>query len=154
MQRNKVCTSEPLSKDRFQQLLRQAWSRVTSAPDMTQLRMASEMGCTDVGAVKRGVNATNLPEAHHIFNSLCADESALREILAHYGYELWRARPEAANDLATLSGLCDVAAELSEALRDGRRVHPETLKVADKLRPHMPALTALLAEADQIRGAA
>lgn len=151
--RNNVCSPEPLSKDKFQRLLSMAWSRVTSAPAMTQLRMASDMGCNDTGPVKRGVNATNLPEAHHIFNSLCADETALREILAHYGYEIARAKPEAANDLITLSGLCEVAAELSEALRDGKRVHPETLRVADKLRPHMPALTGLLAEADAIRGA-
>jgi hypothetical protein len=41
--------------------------------------------------------------------------------------------------------------ELSEAIKDGKRVHPETLAVADKLRPHMPALTALLAEAEALR---
>lgn len=150
--RNNVCPPEPLTKDRFQHLLSIAWGRV--APPLTYPVMAARMGLNETKTIGRGVNATNLPEAHTIFNSLLADETALREIMAHYGYELTRAKPEAANDLMTLSGLCEVAAELSEALRDGKRVHPETLKIADKLRPHMPALSGLIAEADAIRGAA
>lgn len=154
MQRNNVCAAEPLSKDRFQQLLRQGWSRVTSAADMTQLRMASEMGCNDVGPVKRGINATNLPEAHHIFNSLCADETALQEILRHYGFELSRSKARAANDLAAAAGMIDAMGDLVKANADGHRCHRETLEVADRLRPHMPAMAAIIREADALRGAA
>lgn len=150
--RNKVCPAEPLSKDKFQRLLASAWSRVAS--DLGgQVKMAAAMGLNETKPIQRGINATNLPEAHTIFNSLLADEGALREILSHYGLELCAQRPDAANDLATLSGLCETAAELSDALRDGIRQHPETLRIADKLRPHMPSLVAYLREADELRGA-
>jgi hypothetical protein len=153
MHRTNVCPVEPISKDKFQRLLAGAWGRVW--PSLGNMGvMAGKMGLNDTKTISRAVTATNLPEAHTIFNSLCADPTALAEVLHYYGLELSFARPEAANDLATLSGLCEVAAELSEALKDGKRVHPETLKVAEKLRPHMPALTALLREADELRGAA
>lgn len=147
-----VCPVEPISKDKFKRLLSIAWGRV--GPAMGLATMAGRMELSDPKTISRAIATDNLPEAHTIFNSLCADESALREILFYYGYELSRSRPEAANDMRTLSGMCEVAAELSEALRDGKRDHTETLQVADKLRPHMPALAALIAEADALRGAA
>lgn len=147
---NKVCTAEPLSKDKFQAKLAQAWSRVASALG-GQVAMAAKMQLNDTAPIKRGINAKNLPEAHNIFNSLIADASALDEILRAYGFRLVPDTPEAANDMATLAGLCETAAEMSEALRDGKRIHPETLRIADKLRPHMPALTAILSEAERLR---
>jgi hypothetical protein len=113
--------------------------------------MADAMGLSDTKTIDRAVTASNLPEAHTIFNSLVADPTALDEVLSEYGYRLCPLHSAAANDMLTLAGLCETAAELSDALRDGVRVHPETLKVADKLRPHMPALVALLREADELR---
>jgi hypothetical protein len=149
----KVCPPAPLSKDKFQNLLAGAWGRVW--PSLGNMGvMAGKMGLNDTKTISRAVTATNLPEAHTIFNSLCADISALREVLAHYGLEVSYIRPEAANDLATLSGLCEVAAEYSSAISDGKRIYSETLRIAEKLRPHMPALAALLREADGHRGAA
>lgn len=152
-QRNNVCASEPLSKDRFQQRLAAAWGRVW--PKLgSQPAMAAKMGLSDTSAIKRVTGMTHLPEAHTIFNSLLADETALNEVLAEYGFCLRRIKPEGANDLRTLSGLCETAAELSDALRDGRREHRETLKIADKLRPHMAALVGFIAEADELRATA
>lgn len=145
-----VCPHEPLSKDKFQQRLSQAWGRVW--PRVGKGRMAACMGLADTKTIDRAVSLSNLPEAHTIFNSLLADETALDEILAEYGYRITRIEAEAGADFITLSGLCETAAELSEALKDGNRLHPETLKVADKLRPHMPALVAFLREADELRG--
>lgn len=152
MQRTNVCPPEPMSKDKFQQFLSIAWGRV--GPSMTFVKMASRMALKDPKTLSRAVACENLPEAHTVFNSLCADETALREIMAYYGFELSRSKPEAANDFITLHGVCEVAAELSEALRDGIRKHDETLRIAEKLRPHMPALVAYLNEADVLRGAA
>jgi hypothetical protein len=148
-----VSPAEPLSKDKFQTLLAAAWARTASAVG-NQVVMAAKMGLSDPKVIGRATGVKNLPEAHTVFNSLCADETALSEVLSHYGYDLCRKQPEAANDLATLSGLCEVAAELSEALKDGKRVHPETLRIADKLRPHMASLASFLKEADELRGAA
>lgn len=149
-----VCTVEPLSKDRFMNLLRQAWSRVTAKPEMTQMRMAGLMDLANTAPIKRALSQSNLPEAHTIFNSLIADPTALDEVLSAYGFRISLRRPEAANDMVTLSGLCDAAGELAEALKDGVRVHPETLRVAEKLRPHMPALISIIREADELRAVA
>lgn len=147
-----VCPPEPLSKDKFKRLLSIAWGRV--GPTMGLATMAGKMDLSDPKTISRAIATDNLPEAHTVMNSLCADETALREVLSHYGFELSRRTPEAANDMRTLSGVCEVAAGLSDALRDGKRDHTETLRVADILRPHMPALVALLSEADALRGAA
>ena len=145
-----VCPREPLSKDKFQQRLAKAWGRVCR--QIGKGEMARGMGLGDTKTIDRALGASNLPEAHTIFNSLMADETALDEVLAEYGFRLARIEAAAGLDLITLSGLCETAAELSEALKDGNRVHPETLKVADTLRPHMPALIAFLREADDLRG--
>jgi len=144
-----VCPRSPLSKDKFEQKLAAAWGRVW--PKIGKGSMADRMGLSDTKLIDRAVTGANLPSAHTVFNSLIADPTALDEVLAEYGYRLCPNTADAANDLMTLSGLCETAAELSEALRDGKRIHPETLRVADKLRPHMPALAALLREADELR---
>ncbi len=144
-----VCPREPLTKDKFQRRLAQGWSRVW--PKIGKGTMADRMGLSDPKTIDRGVTGSNLPEAHTIFNSLIADPTSLDEILAHYGFKLCPATANAANDMTTLSGLCETAGELAEALKDGVRVHPETLSVADKLRPHMPALTQIIREADELR---
>jgi hypothetical protein len=149
MPASQVCRGEPLSKDKFQRLLASAWGRVW--PKIGKGPMADRMGLNDTKTIDRAVTGSNLPEAHTLFNSLLADETALDEVLAEYGFRLSRIRADAANDMTTLSGLCDVAATYADALRDGRRVHPETLLIADKLRPHMPALASLLREAEDLR---
>lgn len=151
-QRNNVCRPDPISKDKFKQKLAAAWGRVW--PATGKGAMADAMGLTDVKTIDRAVTASNLPEAHTIFNSLLADETALNEILAYYGFKITRLNATAANDLDTIHGLCDAASELSAAVADGFRDHRETLRVADKLRPHMPAMEAILREAETIRGAA
>ena len=145
-----VCPREPLSKDKFQQRLAHAWGRVCRSVGKGE--MARCMGLSDTKTIDRALGASNLPEAHTIFNALVADETALDEVLADYGFRLARIDAAPGLDLITLSGLCETAAELSEALKDGNRLHPETLKVADTLRPHMPALIAFLREADELRG--
>lgn len=148
-----VCPREPLSKDKFQVILAAAWSRVAS--DLgSQSAMAARMGLNDSKTISRATGVNNLPEAHTVFNSLCADKTALREILAHYGLELCVMRPDAANDLATSAGVIAAMGKLVEANTDGHRDHTETLAIADLLRSHMPAVVAILREADELRGAA
>lgn len=95
------------------------------------------------------------PDAKALFDALHADATVLDELLAEYGFKLCPLHATAANDIATMTGLCDVASEMGRALSDdGVRNHRETLKVADKVRPHMQALAAIVREADELRGAA
>jgi hypothetical protein len=147
-----VCPRAPIAKDKFQQNLAAAWGRIW--PKVGKGMMADRMGLADTKTIDRAVTASNLPEAHTIFNSLCADPTALDEVLALYGYRLCPNTADAANDMQTLSGLCEAAGEMADALKDGVRVHQETLRIAEKLRPHMPSLTAIMSEADSLRGAA
>jgi hypothetical protein len=153
LQRTQVCRHEPLTKDKFQLKLSEAWSRIASKLG-SKMTMAARMGDSDDAAVKRGVSGSNLPEAHKIFNSLLADPSALDEILAEYGVRLVPIHSSAANDLHTAVGILDGASELIRSQDDGHRCHVETLKVADKFRPHLPAIHAIIQEADAIRSRA
>lgn len=147
--RSNVCPRTPIAKDKFQQTLAAAWGRVW--PDIGKGTMADRMGLSDSKTIDRALTGSNLPEAHTVFNSLLADRTALDEIMKLYGLRVSLITADAANDMQTLSGLCETAGELAEALKDGVRHHQETLRVADKLRPHMPSLSALIHEADALR---
>lgn len=152
-QRSNVCPDLPLSRDRFKTLLAAAWSR-TAAACGSPMVMAAAMGLSDKKTITRATGMQNTPEAHAVFNSLLADPAALDEVLAAYGFRLAPIEPAAANDFATLSGVCGVASDWAAAMQDGRRDHNETLRLADKVRPLLPALTAVVREADALRGAA
>lgn len=105
--------------------------------------------------IDRALTQETLPELHTALASLLADESALDEVFALYGFERPRRKnAQAANDMATVSCLSSVVTTFCEALKDGQRVHTETLDLADKVREVMPSLTALLDEANRIRGVA
>lgn len=91
------------------------------------------------------------PGAKPVFDALLADETALDELLAEYGFRLCPLHAEAANDLVTAAGVIGAMGQLVEALSDGRRDHLETLAIATLLRPHMPAMTAIVREADELR---
>jgi type II secretory ATPase GspE/PulE/Tfp pilus assembly ATPase PilB-like protein len=145
----KVCRPEPLSKDKFQTKLAAAWGRVW--PRTSKGAMASRMGLNDTKTIDRAVTASNLPEAHTIFNSLCADETALDEVLAAYGFKLIRLHADAANDFDTLADAADLHDEHMNAMRDGVRDHRETLKIADKARPVVRKYQAIISEAERLR---
>lgn len=105
--------------------------------------------------IDRALTGETVPELHTALASLLVDPSALDEVFALYGLE----RPQtavgqAANDLATVSGLSGVVTAFCKALEDGSRCHTETLELADLVRAVMPALNALMDEANRIRGVA
>lgn len=149
---NNVCRSEPVPKDKFQRKLAQAWGRVW--PKLGKGVMADRMGLDNTKTIDRAVTASNLPEAHTVFNSLCADTTALDEVMACYGLRTVPLHAEAANDLSTAAGTIDAMAALIRSRDDDFRDHNETLAIASLLRPHMPALMAIIAQADELRGAA
>lgn len=148
----KVCAREPLSKDKFQNALAVGWARVRN--NLGTLPMASAMGLKDPSPIERGTSATNLPSAHTIFNSLLADPTALDEVLREYGFRIVPDRAEAANDLVTAAGVVNAMGDLIARLADGVRCHNDTLAIATLLRPHMPALSSIMDEADRLRASA
>ena len=151
-QRTQVCRAGPPSKESLKSKLASAWGRVW--PKIGgQGTFADRIG-SDSATVGRVLGMKNLPEAHTIFNGLLADPTALDEILAHYGLKATPITAIAANDLHTAAGLLDGATEIVKAYENGERDHTETLRIADKLRPHIAAAIAIVREADALRGAA
>lgn len=148
-QRTNVCPRVPVTKDKFQRLLAQSWGRVW--PQIGKGVMADKMGLNDVKTIDRAVTASNLPEAHTIINSLLADPTALDEVFREFGFRVIPLRSEAANDLMTAAGVIDAMGELVKSRADGIRDHNETLAVAHLLRPHVPAIEAIIEEADMLR---
>lgn len=148
MQRTmKVCVGTPLSKESFKLRLAAAWGRVS--PKVGKGTMADRMK-SDTGTIDRALTEKNLPEAHTIFNSLCADPSALDEILREYGFQLAPLTPDAANDFDLLADAADLHDEHMNAMRDGRRDHRETIRIANKARPVVSKYQAIIEQAEEL----
>lgn len=115
-------------------------------------RFADAIGGT-TKLIDRALIGESVPELHTALNSLLADGTALNEVFALYDLHPPRRRnAQAVNDLDTASKLSALVAMFCAALSDGKRDHRETLALADEIRPLMPALTALLTEANHLRG--
>lgn len=89
-----------------------------------------------------------------LLDFLQADPSALDEVLALYGYQLTPLDAQAAIDFEIIADAAALTAAHTEAMRDGRRDHRETLGIADKARPVVARYSAIIREADVLRGAA
>jgi len=150
--RTNVCPRDPIAKDKFQRALASAWGRVW--PHVGKGTMAQAMGLDSTKTIDRAVTASNLPEAHTIFNSLFACPTALDEVVGLFGFKIVPLSIDAANDLATAAGTIDAMAELIRSQDDQHRDHNETLAIAQLLRPHIGALNAIVRQADELRGAA
>lgn len=87
-----------------------------------------------------------------LLDFLDADPSALDEVLALYGFQLAPLGFDAVLDFEIIADAAALTAEHTNAMRDGRRDHTETLRVADKARPVVQRYSAIIAEADRIRG--
>jgi hypothetical protein len=140
-----------LPKHRVSALLSAGWARV--AARVGKGRLADGIEATEK-TVENAMSGRTVPELHTALASLAVDPTALDELLAGYGVRLAPLHAEAANDLQTAAGVVNAMGALIARLADGVRCHNDTLAVGSLLRPHMPALTAIVSEADQLRGAA
>lgn len=152
----------PVSESQVRPRLRMK-SDVSAALVMGWARMIAQYGRggfadrldIDPKTVARAMSGETTPELHTALNSLLVNPAALNELFALYGLHPPRPRKaEAANDMVTLSGLSGVVSQFAEALEDGERDHRETLELAAAIKALMPALTAILNEANRIRGLA
>lgn len=152
MQRSNVFPQiATLPKHRVSALLASGWARVSMK--LGKGAFADRLETTEK-TVENAMAGRTLPEAHTVFNSLAADQTALDEVLAAYGYRLTPLHATAANDMVAAAGVINAMGELVKALSDGSRDHNETLAVAALIRPHLPHLNAILTEADGLRGVA
>lgn len=116
--------------------------------------MADRMDQDGTRTIDNALSGRNLPEAHTVFNSLCADPSALDEVLALYGMRAVPAQSEAANDLHVIAELSGAASEWLNRLVDGVRCHRDTARLAELFRPLVCEMQAIIAEDDRAKGRA
>lgn len=86
-----------------------------------------------------------------LLDFLKADPSALDEVLALYGFQLAPIGRDSVLDFEIIADTAALAAEHTEAMRDGRRDHRETIAIADKARPVVARYQGIIAEADALR---
>lgn len=144
-----VRNAERLTKDRAKALVAAGIQR--NAPSHGAIeRLALAGGCS-ARCIEKALAHDTLPGVDILLNMLDAAPTVLDEVLAARGVRLISLHADPAGDLATMAGLCDAAGALGHALADGVRDHRETLTIADKVRPILPRLEAIVREADAIR---
>ncbi|MEN9924045.1 MAG: hypothetical protein RL268_171 [Pseudomonadota bacterium] len=151
MSGKQVCQRKPINKTKLSSALGAAWGRVSH--EIGKGTFADKADFDEV-TISRAMRGPSLPSAEHLLNSLCADQSALDEVLALYGLAIKPRVSQAANDMELAAGLGHGLSELIDRLRDGRRCHLDTLALAELFRRVIPQLQAIVDEADSIRGAA
>lgn len=147
---NQVCPIGPISKTRLSEALSAAWGRVSNQLGRGVFAQRMEV---DPKTIQRGIAGPSLPDAENLLNSLAADPNALAEVFALYGLQLVPIGFDAALDFEIIADTSGLLAEHTEAMRDGRRDHRETMRIADKARPVVQRFQSIIAEADRLRGA-
>ncbi len=146
-----VRKAERLTKDRAKSLLASGLQRAVSKHGADEVALAA--GCTK-RCIEKALAHDTMPSMETALNALTIEPTVLDELLAAYGLRLCPLRSEAANDLLVAGGVIDAMGKLVSAHADGVRDHNETLSIAALLRPHLPAIQAIVREADELRGAA
>lgn len=147
-----VRSNSPRTKQDVSRAVAEAWFRLQR--EIGKGTLADAIGVSSPKTVENAIAQRSLPEAHFIFNGLCADPTALNEVLALYGFQAVPVRGQVANDMVTITGLSHLVAEWLERLADGLRCHRDTKALANRVRPHLLALIALVEEADGMEQAA
>lgn len=145
-----VPKKQPQTESEFHSLVVAGLARV--AAKIGRGNLADKMGRTTRALDK--VFAGSTPDAQALWDATRADATVLDELAAAYGFQLVPINAGQGSDLATAAGLCDAASELIHSHEDGERDHNETIRCAEKLRPHIGPAMAIVQEADRLRRAA
>jgi len=143
-----VPNATPLTEAEFHSALCAGLARVAS--NIGRGNLADKSGRTTRALDK--VFAGSIPNGKGLLDFLLADPSALDELLARYGYQLAPLGREAVLDFEIIADAAALTAEHTQAMRDGKRDHRETIRIADKARPVVARYQGIIAEADQIKG--
>lgn len=137
----------PLTEQRFHSLVVAGLAR--TAAKHGRGHVADAMGRTTRALDK--VFAGSTPDALALLNLLLLDISALDEVCGALGLRVVPADSEASLDFELLADTADLHAEHMSAMRDHRRDHNETIRIAEKARPVVAKYTAIIVEADRLR---
>ncbi|MEA3044552.1 MAG: hypothetical protein QOH47_2390 [Sphingomonadales bacterium] len=113
-------------------------------------RVALRIGC-DEKTVRKARDKETTLRLDYAWNALLADERALDALARHFRRLLIPLAIEGANDFQTVSAMLHAATEYFDRMRDNERCHKDTLALGDLFRPLLPALAAVVHEADEIR---
>lgn len=137
-----------LSKDRTKELVSAGLHRAVLNHGMEAVAAAAEC---NPRTIENALSMTTLPEAHTLGNILRLEPTALWEWLSELGFKVVPKDLSMSPDMKTASDMSDALTLFIRALEDGARDHVETQQLAKKLRPLIPKLSALVAEADKQR---
>ena len=109
--------------------------------------------------ISKALAMETLPAGETLVNLLMADASILDELLAHAGLRVVPIEMVATQDLDLVEALGAVMGGLAKSRSPNspggvERIYSETTMIADMARTVLPALTAIVREADGIRGVA
>ena len=150
LEQSKVLQCRRPDRATFIQRVAEDWQR--AFPPQVRGTAADVIGCHRK-TIDNAVAGNHLPDSYTLLMALLADPTALQSALASIGFKIAPLRAEAANDLQTVSNISHLAGQWTEALADGKRDHVETCSLADRIRPLLPALLAIVAEADRHKAA-
>lgn len=145
-----VPNSRPVSEQQYRGMLIAGLARVSAIHGRGTLADKSNRSTRALDKLFSGASGDTTGKG--LLDFLKADPTALDEVLALYGFQLAPLGFDAVQDFAIIADTAALTAEHTEAMRDGRRDHRETIRIADKARPVIARYAGIIAEADKLRG--
>lgn len=141
--------SADISKDRTKALIAAAIRGSSCA-----LPRLAKAGKCSRRTLERAAEEVSLPSFDVLLNMLDEDPTILDAAFRAKGWQLAPISASVGADFETLAAMCEASGEFGAALADGKRVHTETLRVADKISRALPGMLAIVREAAELRGVA
>lgn len=135
--RTKADVSDALAKD---------W--LAFAPLGQREQKAPLIGASEGKTLSKAISGEHLPEAHTILNTLGVDPAGLFHTLSLFGGVFVPCRAISGEDYATIRKMLHAATEYMDRMQDGRRCHVDTAALAKQLVPLVPAMLAIIQEAN------
>lgn len=135
------------TKDEVSDALAKDW--LTLAPMGQRATFAARIGAKDYKTVSKAISGEHMPEAHTMLNSLVLDPAALFNVFRLYGGVFIRVDGDPIDDMETVSRMLHAATDYLDRMRDGHRDHRDTAAIAALFRPLVPAMLAIIDEANR-----
>lgn len=136
----------PPSAEEVRQQLQSDWFETSRRVGVGTFIDRVAPGCDDT--VTNAISGKNTPRLHTALASLNVDTAALFNTLMLYGVVAVPADPEAISDMDTISAMLRSATEYLERMQDGKRCHVDTAALAKLFKPLVPAMLAIIREAN------
>lgn len=140
-----------LTKDRAKALAATGLHRAVAGAGLDQV--AAEC-CVSTRCIQSALSHDTLPEFHTMLNSLDADQTSLDECMAEKGFCLVPLEMDFDADVEVIAELSGLMTEWLDAMKDGKRDHRETARIAARIRYLLPKLRGVVGEADRLRAVA